>query len=124
MTITNAISNTTALTGQVVDNATLVRWLSELDGQLALEFYKETEWTAYDPISDLSTQLRVPHPYDGLYVHYLAAKTYFADGEYDRYENERVLQDAELKQYTAFLRRTGQAPCNEIPHEHWNTMCP
>ena len=111
MTISDAISHAEALTGQVADNATLVRWLSELDGQLALTFYRAPEWEPYDPVDDLTKDLLVPFPWDGLYVNHLAAMTYFSDGEYDRYEPERVMSEKTLADYRAFMQRTQARPC-------------
>lgn len=111
MLINEAISLCTALTGQVVDNAVLVRWLSELDGRLAFEFYRTDAWTAYDATDDLQHELLVPYPWDGFYVHHLAARTYFANGEYDRYENERVMAEQELSDFRHFMQRTQAIPC-------------
>lgn len=111
MLISQAIAQANALTGQVVDNAVLVRWLSELDGRLAFEFYRADAWTPYDPTDDLSCELLVPFPWDGLYVHHLAAQTYFANGEYDRYENERVMAEKVLADFRAFMQRTQAALC-------------
>ena len=111
MTITQAITAAQALTGQVVDAATLVRWLSELDGQLALTFYRADAWTPYDPDADGAKALLVPFPWDGLSVNHLAAMTYFANGEYDRYEPERVMGEKTLADYRAFMQRTRACPC-------------
>jgi len=110
MLISEALAHARALTGQVHDTAALVRWLSELDGRLAFELYRTDVWTAYDPEDDLESELLVPYPWDGLYVHHLAAQTYFANGEYDRYENERVMGEKVLADFRAFLQRT-QAGC-------------
>ena len=109
MTISAAISNVTALTGQVVSNAVLVRWLSEFDGRLALEFFREESFTPYAP-TDLTAALRIPHPWDGVYVHHLEAMTYYTNGEYDRSANARVMAEADLGEYRKFIRRLG------LPH--------
>lgn len=111
MLISEAISAAAALTGQVVSNATLVRWLSELDGRLAFEFYRADAWTPYDPTDDLSCELLVPFPWDGMYVHHLAAQTYFTNGEYDRYENERVMSEKTLADFRSFMQRTQSRLC-------------
>lgn len=111
MLISEAISAAAALTGQVVTNATLVRWLSELDGRLAFEFYRADAWTPYDPTDDLSCELLVPFPWDGMYVHHLAAQTYFTNGEYDRYENERVMSEKMLADFRSFMQRTQSRLC-------------
>lgn len=111
MLINGAIAQAVALTGQVVDNVVLARWLSELDGRLAFEFYRADAWTPYDPEDDLQCELLVPFPWDGMYVHHLAAQTYFADGEYDRYENERVMCEKVLADFRAFMQRTQAKLC-------------
>ena len=92
MLISEALSAAAALTGQTVDAATAVRWLSEADGRLAFELYRTDAWTPYDPEDDLGSELLVPVPWDGFYVHHLEAMTYFSVGEYDRYENARKIQ--------------------------------
>lgn len=111
MTIQQAINNAKALTGQVVENATQVRWLSQLDGQLALTFYRAESWDPYDPTDDLTTTLLVPFPWDELYVTHLAAMTYFTNGEYDRYENERTMSEKTLADFRAYMQRTQARPC-------------
>ena len=111
MLISEAITYCEYMTGQVVASEQLVRWLSELDGRLAFEFYRTGEWAPYDPTDDTGAELLVPFPWDGLYVHHLAAKTYFSNGEYDRYENERVMSEQTLADFRSFMQRTQAALC-------------
>lgn len=111
MLISEAITYCEYMTGQVVASEQLVRWLSELDGRLAFEFYRTGEWAPYDPTDDTGAELLVPFPWDGLYVHHLAAQTYFANGEYDRYENERVMSEQTLADFRSFMQRTQAALC-------------
>ena len=109
MTISEAIAQSTALTGQAVPDATLVRWLSELDGRLALTLGRSGTWTPYDAAADLAKPLLAPHPWDGFYVHHLEAMTYYTDGEYDRYANARAMCERGERDWRAFLRRSGAA---------------
>lgn len=111
MLISEAIAQSTALTGQVVANAVLVRWLSEIDGRLAFEFYRTDAWTPYDPTDDLNCELLVPFPWDGFYVHHLEAMTYFSNGEYDRYENARTMSEKTLTDFRSFMQRTQSKLC-------------
>ena len=111
MKIREAIAMAADLTGQVVSNTMLVRWLSELDGKLAVTFFREEEWEPYDPVEDLDTDLLVPYPYDGMYLNHLEAMTYFTNGEYDRYENAKTMSEKVLKDYRAFMQRTQARPC-------------
>lgn len=111
MTIREAITLATALTGQVVADALLVRWLSEFDGKLAVSFFREDEWTPYNPTTDMDKELLVPYPYDGTYTNHLEAMTYFTNGEYDRYENARTMSEKVLADYRAFMQRTQARQC-------------
>ena len=110
MLISEALSGAAALTGQTIDTETAVRWLSEADGRLAFEFYRVGAWTPYDPEHDLGSELLVPFPWDGFYVHHLEAMTYFTDGEYDRYENARIMAETVLGDFRRFLQRTQASP--------------
>ena len=112
MTVTQAISNAVTVTGQVFDTDTLRRWLSELDGQLAFDLYGADTWTAYCADDD-GVLLLVPYPWDGLYVHYLEAQTYYANGEYDRAANARAQYDNALGEFKRFVQRT-RARCGEV----------
>ena len=107
MTISEALAHAAALTGQTVSAAEGVRWLSELDGRLALELGRADAWTPYDPADDQETPLLAPHPWDGFYVHHLEAMTYYTNGEYDRYEPARAMCRRALDDWRHYLRRTG-----------------
>ena len=110
MTINEAIAGAQALTGQVVSTAMQVRWLSELDGRMALELGLADSWTPYDAANDGGKTLLAPHPWDGLYVHHLEAMTYYSAGEYDRCANARTMAARAERDWRAFLRRRGEAP--------------
>lgn len=112
MTVTQAINNAVTVTGQVFSADTLRRWLSELDGQLAFDLYGADTWTAYCADDD-GVLLLVPYPWDGLYVHYLEAQTYYANGEYDRAANARAQYDNALGEFKRFVQRT-RARCGEV----------
>lgn len=123
MLISEAINQVVALTGQVVGDEILVRWLSELDGRIGTEFFGVDFWMPYDT-SDLgprtgdpdddggACELLIPHPWDGgIYFHWLAAQTYLANGEYDRYENERVYAETQLDEFKKHVVRTMPSVC-------------
>ena len=133
MLISEAIDKVRALTGQVFDDEILKQWLSELDGRLATEFFGVDFWRNYclpDPEDEGSEEeeaelaveeesgdsedpeLLVPHPWDGgIYLHWLAAQTYLANGEYDRYENERVYAETQIDEYKKHITRTMPSAC-------------
>ena len=113
MLVTDAITQAQALTGQVVAQSVLLRWLSELDGQLAIEFYGAGEWAPYTT-DDLQSALAVPYPWDGgVYVHYLEAMTYFSNGEYERYENARAMSEEKLGEFRRYVQRM-KTGCGKI----------
>ncbi|MBQ9413112.1 MAG: collagen-like protein [Oscillospiraceae bacterium] len=114
MLISAALSAAQAVTGQVFDASTLVRWLSEMDARLAFEFYGADAWAPYDAQDDLQHELLVPFPWDGAYVHYLAQMTYFSNGEYDRVENERSMCEKTVDDFRKFVRRTHAVVCKEL----------
>lgn len=110
MLISEAISLAEHRTGQVVEQALQLRWLSTLDGQIALEFYGADAWTAYGT-DDLSCELLIPLPWDIAYSYYISALTYHTNGEYDRYANEWALFEAEIEKFKRFVRRTNDPVC-------------
>lgn len=109
MKLSEAINRANALTGQVYGNALQVRWLNELDGQLAETFYHE-EFTPYTT-ADLTRDLLIPWPWDEAYVHYLEAMIYFSNGETERYEDAKVMYEQRLREYRAYMQRTQARRC-------------
>lgn len=112
MTVQDAISHANALTGQAADQATQLRWLSELDGQFAFDLYCAETWKPYTT-EDLSGMLLIPYPWDGLYVHHLEAMAYYSRGEYERYNNSVGMRERTLAEFKAFVQRT-RAKCGKI----------
>ncbi len=114
MLVNDAIEEAAALTGQAVPLSTMLRWLSELDGRLAIEFYHAGEWAPYTQ-DDLHSELAVPFPWDGgVYVHYLEAQTCFASGEYERFANARARFEAALGDFRRYVQR-GKSACGGVP---------
>lgn len=109
MTISEAISQTRKLSGNAVDDNTMCRWLSELDGRLMLDFYKGSEWMAYALPQDADHELLVPFPWDELYVHYLEAMVYYSNGEYERYRNSYEMYNKKELDYRKWYAR------NQLP---------
>ena len=109
MTINEAIANTRKLSGNAVDDNTLCRWLSELDGRLMLDFYKGSEWMSYSLPQDEDHELLVPFPWDELYVHYLEAMVYYSNGEFDRYRNSYEMFNKKELDYRQWYAR------NQLP---------
>ena len=109
MKISEAISHTRSLSGNAVDDNTLCRWLSELDGRLMLDFYKGSEWMSYSLPQDEDHELLVPFPWDELYVHYLEAMVYYSNGEFERYRNSYEMYNKKELDYRQWYAR------NQLP---------
>lgn len=111
MKISEAIEQAKTLCGGVGDDAILLRWLSELDGKLAFDFYKADAWLPYTD-DDLDSELMVPFPWDGaIYVPHLEAMTYYSRGEYDKYENAREMSERGIWDFRQHVRREHPPLC-------------
>ena len=75
----------------------MLRWLSELDGQLYVDVVQNAQDAPppprlpYRADRDMERELLAAHPHDGLYAHYLAAQIDYNNGEFDRYNNGMVM---------------------------------
>lgn len=106
MKVGDAIREAQALIGGSVPDASMLRWLSELDGRLAFDFYKADAWMPYTA-ADANADLLLPYPWDGrVYVPHLEAMAYYERAEMDRYENARVLSETAIKEFRQYVHRT------------------
>lgn len=105
MQISEAVATIKDLTGSVVKDSQLFRWLSEVDGQLMLEFYNGDAFSPYVYPTDANAELLVPFPWDEAYIHYLEAKTYYTNGEYDRYDNSYIQYNKCIGDYRKYMQR-------------------
>lgn len=109
MKIKEAIAFARKLSGNAIDDDTLCRWLSELDGRLMLDFYKGSEWMSYSVPQDEEHDLLVPFPWDEMYVHYLEAMVYYSNGEFERYRNSYEMYNKKELDYRQWYAR------NQLP---------
>jgi hypothetical protein len=81
-----------------------LRWLSQLEGRLALEVFlmspEEAEADYAYTADDLGKTLLVSMPYDDLYTWWLQAQIDLANGEYDKARNTMAVFNAA---WTAFV---------------------
>lgn len=113
MTIREAIAKAEALTGSSAGSAEALRWLNGYDGKLAREFFRLGSWEPYEE-TDGDALLLVSLPWDGLYVHYLEAMTYYTAGEYQRCENARAMEARQLAEFKAWVLRRFGHPGPEV----------
>lgn len=105
MRIKEAISELRSLKPNQYSDDTLLRWLSDLDGQIYEDVLKNTEdapshpFLPYKVERDMERELLAAFPHDGLYVHYLAAHIDYHNGEYDRYNNGMVMFNVAYQAY-------------------------
>lgn len=105
MKIKEAIAFARKLSGNAIDDDTLCRWLSELDGRLMLDFYKGSEWMSYSVPQDEEHDLLIPFPWDEMYVHYLEAMVYYSNGEFERYRNSYEMYNKKELEYRQWYAR-------------------
>mgnify|MGYP000003172596 FL=1 len=101
-----------AITDQVCklnayDNETKTRWLSELDGQIQSELYhwSPSDIIHYDWDSCAEHQLLADPPYDAMYPRWLVAQIDLANGEYEKYHNDREVFNQIYQEYARWLVR-------------------
>jgi len=86
--------------GQPFDEKTLVRWLSDFEGQVYSEViltHKDSEGISYKPFSrldksyesDKNLPLLIPEPYSKVYIYYLLSQADFHLNERERYVYSR-----------------------------------
>ena len=71
-----------------------LRWISELDGHLALD------------VCMMDHQPLAQFPHDGMYEHWLAAKIDYANGEYDKYQNAMATYNTYFENFQCWFLNT------------------
>ena len=108
MKIREAIENIkTTRTSQYSDQQ-LMAWLSELDGHVWEEVMADTGAPApFLPYrkTQLEMDMLIPFPHDQIYVTYLGAKIDYHNAEFERYNNEMMLYNAQLQAFYDAYRR-------------------
>lgn len=105
MTLRDCLSLADLLRPNALPAEIKCRWLSELEGRIALELRGETEPPApFSPASP-DTRLAVPFPYDQLYWMYLAALIDLASDDRTRYAYSASLFNSAYQSYAKYLIR-------------------
>lgn len=82
-----------------------LRWLSALDGQVQAELYDAHLPGPEDGPGDPEA-LRIPWPWDDIYVRYLVMRIDLENGELDRYNNEAAQFNRLWQSYAGQYCRT------------------
>lgn len=89
--------------------ATKLRWLSELDGKIAVDVMLldivEAQNFNYGA-DDAESELLARFPHDNIYTLYLVAQIDFANGELSRYQDDKELFNAAWGEYVRWFART------------------
>lgn len=112
MKIRQAISELRGLKPNQYSDGTLLRWLSELDGQIYEDVLQYSEDAPspprlpYEVEKDMDTELLAAFPHEGMYISYLAMKIDFQNGEYDRYNNDMAMYTMAYQAFCDSWNRT------------------
>lgn len=112
VTVRDAIARLQKVKPNQYDDATLVKWLSDLDGMIFNDVILTHEgadgagFSEYDPDSDIDCELLAPDPYTDIYVKYLSAQVDFHNAEFSRYNNSMVMFTSAYSEFTSWYNRT------------------
>lgn len=87
---------------------TLIGWVSELDGSVwegILKPYGAPAPALPYTKGMLQRELLIPFPHDRMYVTWLGAKIDLANAEYERYNNQMMLFNAQHQEYANHVAR-------------------
>lgn len=112
MTIQDAIQRADKTKPNMITREMKVNWLAELDGMVVRELEQTHEggedviFEGYTMQTDPETELRVPAPYDSVYIWYLVCNIDLMTGELDRYNNDHALYNNAYMTYSDYYTRT------------------
>ena len=112
MTVMEAIAAIDNLKHNTYSFEDKVRWLSTLDGRVAVTIMNMPSWigTGYDPKTDGEMMLLIPSPYDEIYLRWLEAQIDYANGEYSRYNNSIDVFNTVWAEYQNYYNRSVRQP--------------
>ena len=98
----------------------LLEFINEIEERVSEELREEDEFIPYEEIDD--TVLKVPAPYDVLYVSYLKAQIDYANEEYASYQLNAEQHNQDFADFANFVVRTGRSVAVEIPSRFTNVF--
>ena len=111
MTIMEVLHRIDTLKPNVYSNPEKIKWLSMLDGMIKSEIIdthadgNDVDFEGYAEDEELTTELLVPAPYDGIYIHWLEAQIDYTNAEYEKYENSNTMFNAAYTAYAKYYNR-------------------
>lgn len=111
MTVRNAIQRIMEMQPSQYDDATMLEWLSQLDGQIWDDVLRHYDGYASAPAAyteeDLDKELLVGHPHEAVYQTWLSAMIDYHNGEWERYNNTMMMHNAQLQAFYNSVARKG-----------------
>jgi hypothetical protein len=116
MTLAKLIAQIQTLRPSQYDEHQLTAWVNEIEAQAVDEVFNRamfdnTEFKPYDIDLDAEKELLIPDENSDVYLHYLAAKIDYWNGEIDRYNNSAVMYDASWNAFASKYRRNHKPRC-------------
>lgn len=111
MNINKAISETDFLVHNTFERERKIEWLSVADGIIQKTIIDTHEggtsdFHGYDVNTPGETELIVPAPWDECYIHWLASKIHYANGEYTKYNNAVAMYDNMVQKFKNEYKKT------------------
>ena len=120
MTIMEAIHRINAVKPNGYDQAQKIKWLNTLDGIIKKEIIDtheggdDVKFNGYTDDTNIITELLVPHPYDDIYIRYLEMQIDYANGEYGKYNNSKVMYNETYSAFKKYYNRNHLPKGNKI----------
>lgn len=110
MTIAQAIETVKSVKPHQYDDATVVRWLSDLDGRVWQDIYSSAENIGDMPElpysrTDLGASLLIGFPHEDVYVKWICAQIDYANAEIERYQNDMIMFSAAYQSFVDAFNR-------------------
>ena len=132
MVIAEAINRARARRDTELPDKILVKWLSDLDGQLWEDVVRKYEGPpstrpSYADDADLNgTELMIREPYDDLYVDYLTMRIDLDHADYERYNNDAMVFEMSRQSWADWFNREcrwkGGAQVFEVRPKFYDTQ--
>lgn len=112
MTLQQAIDRIDAIMHNTYSREQKVEWLSRLDSmvqRLIIDTHEggdSVAFAGYDDSTGMDTVLLAPAPFDEMYVRWLEAQIYYANGEYDKYNNAILMYQTAYDGYANYYNRS------------------
>lgn len=116
MNLAKLIAQIQTLRPSQYDEHQLTAWVNEIEAQVVDEVYgramfDEHEFEPYDIDLDAEKELLIPDEHADVYLHYLASKIDYWNGEIDRYNNSATMFGASWQTFANKYRRNHQPRC-------------